>query len=231
MVDVSDNKIPLTRIQKLIGRLMLKSKQQGAYSYLESRADVTELVKIRKPYCKSVGIRVTTNDFFLCAMARAVGQLPLMAGRLDEDDLDVQISETVGVGFAVAAPQGLVVPVIHDTAEMPLPKIAAESDALLKKARANKLMPDDFAGAAVILSGLGMYGISSFFAIAPPGATAIVSIGIVEERIVPIDGNMKTRKTMSVALAANRRILTDPYAAKYLNAVIKQIENPADLTQ
>ena len=214
----------------MIGRLMLRSKQQSAYSYLESRADVTDLVRTRKSYCRSAGMRVTTNDFFFCAMARAVGQFPLMAGRLDEDGLDIRISEKIGVGFAVAAPQGLVVPVIQDIAEMPLTQIAAESDGLLKKARANKLMPDDFAGAAVVLSGLGMYGISSFFAIAPPGASGIVSIGIIEERIVPVDGNMLTRKTMSVALAADRRIVTDVYAARFLNAVVRQIENPAELT-
>ena len=84
MEKVSGKRVPLTRVQKLIGKLMLQSKQQSAFFYLESPADITDLMEMRKPYCKKIGTRVTTNDFFFCATARAVKKFPLMAGRLDE---------------------------------------------------------------------------------------------------------------------------------------------------
>ncbi len=229
MAGISDKKVPLTRIQRLIGNLMLKSKRQKPNIYLECRADLTDLVAFRKPYCKRVGVRVTTNDFFFCAIARGVKKYPLMAGTLDPSGDAIRISTQVGIGFAVSAPQGLVVPVIKDITGKSLVDIAAESDVLLKKARANKLMPDDFHGDTIAFSGLGMYGINSFLAIAPPGATGIISIGKIEEVIVPLDEEMMVRKTMSVSLAADRRIVDEFYAAKFLKCVITQLEDPAGL--
>ena len=227
---VLDNKIPLTRIQKLIGKLMQQSKHQMPCFYLESKTDLTNLGKTRKSYCKAIGTRVTTNDFFYCAIARAINQFPLMAGKMDKGGKHIQIAEKIGIGFAVAAPQGLVVPVIQDSGEKSLDRIATESSELLKKARANKLMPYDFDGANVVLSALGMYGINSFLAIVPPGATGIISIGTINNTVVHVDDKMAIRKTMSVALAANRKIVDEFYAAKFLTSVVDQLENPATLT-
>ena len=231
MTGVAKNQIPLSRIQKLIGDLMLQSKRQKPYCYLECVADLTELTAFRKPYCKETGLRVTTNDFFFRAMARAVQAHPLMAGQLDPTGDFVRISIHIGVGFAVSAPQGLVVPVIKEVEDKTLAAIAEDSDRLLKRARANKLTPDDFHGDTVVLSGLGMYGIHSFLAIAPPGATGILSIGNISDTIRPIDGDMMVRKTMSVSLAADRRIVDEFYAARFLRHIVTQLEDPAGLTR
>lgn len=231
MKEVSGKKIPLTRIQRLIGKLMLQSKRQGAFFYLQSEADVTELMAIRKPYCKRVKVRVTTNDFFFCATARAMTKYPLMAGQLDKTGGFIEIPKHIGIGFAVSAPQGLLVPVIQNAAEKPLTKIAAESAELLKKARSNRLMPDDFYGANIAVTSLGMYGVTSFFAIAPPGVAGIISTGTIDEHIVPINGDMVVRKIMSFALAADRKIVNEFYAAKFLRYIIEQIEQPLTLTE
>ncbi|MBE0536873.1 MAG: 2-oxo acid dehydrogenase subunit E2 [Phycisphaerae bacterium] len=231
MAGVSKNLIRLSRIQKLIGNLMLQSKRQKPYCYLECIADLTELTAFRKPYCKQTGLRVTTNDFFFCAMARAVQAFPLMAGQLDPTGDFVRISKHIGVGFAVSAPQGLVVPVIKEVESKSLAQIAEASGHLLNRARANKLTPDDFHGDTIVLSGLGMYGISSFLAIAPPGATGILSIGNVSDTIVFTNGDMMVRKMMSVSLAADRRIVDEFYAARFLRHVITQLEDPLSLTR
>jgi pyruvate dehydrogenase E2 component (dihydrolipoamide acetyltransferase) len=231
MNEALKKKVPLSRIQKLIGKLMLQSKQEGAFFYLQSKADVTELVALRKPYCKRVKARVTTNDFFFFAIARAIKKFPLMAGRLDETGKYIDITEHIGIGFAVSAAQGLVVPVIQDVAGKSLIQIASESDELLKKARANKLMPDDFYGANIAVTSLGMYGVTSFFAIAPPGTVGIISMGTIDEHVVPINGDMMVRKIMTLALAADRKIVNEFYASKFLKYIIKQIEYPAALTE
>ncbi|HPD48489.1 MAG TPA: 2-oxo acid dehydrogenase subunit E2 [Anaerohalosphaeraceae bacterium] len=231
MAGESKNQIPLSRIQKLIGGLMLQSKRSKPYCYLECVADLTELTAFRKPYCKETGLRVTTNDFFFCAMARAVQVYPLMAGQLDPSGDFIRISKHIGVGFAVSAPQGLVVPVIKEVEGKSLAEIAEASDRLLKRARANKLTPDDFHGDTIVLSGLGMYGVHSFLAIAPPGATGILSIGNICDTIRPTDGDMIVRKTMSVSLAVDRRIVDEFYAARFLRYVVSQLEDPVSLTR
>ena len=120
---------------------------------------------------------------------------------------------------------------IQDVAEKPLLQIASESAELLKKARSNKLMPDDFYGANIAVTSLGMYGVTSFFAIAPPGLAGIISTGTIDEHIVPINGDMVMRKIMSLALAADRKIVNEFYAAKFLRYISEQIEQPLTLTR
>ena len=227
---LSQNTQPLSRIQKLIGKLMHDAKVSQPSCYMQIDIDMTDLVKMRKKYCKEVGVRVSTNDFIMSAMAKATAEYPLFAGRLDEHGENIVIAEQIGVGLAVAAPQGLVVPVIKDASEKSLPQIANEAIELLNKARSNKLEPDDFDGANVVLSGLGMYGVDSFYAIAPPGATAIISIGTIDDTLVPFDNEYAARKVMSAGLAVNNRIINEVYAAKFFNCVKEIIQSPRLLT-
>jgi len=231
MAGITDKRIALSRIQRLIGDLMLQSKRHKPYCYLERKADLTELAVFRKAYCKRIRLRVTTNDFYFCAMARAVKKYPLMAGQPDPGGDFFRLSKHVGIGFAVSGPQGLVVPVIKEVENKTLTEIARESSRLLKNARANKLTPDDFHGDTIVLSGLGMYGIDSFLAIAPPGATAIVSIGRIAEVLACVDGDLMVRRKMSVSLAVDRRVVDEFYAAEFLRCVITQIEDPAGLAE
>lgn len=226
-----ENRLPLTRIQKLIGTYMLQSKQTKPTGYVRMRADLTDLAKMRKAYCKEVKTRVTTNDFFIYAMAHAISEYPLLAATIDADMENLMISEKVGVGFAVAAPQGLVVPVVQDMAGKTLAQTAQQSDDLLKRARANKLTPADFDGANVVLSGLGMYGIETFYAISPPLSTGIVSIGNFEDVVVQHEGQFVMRKMMYVALAFDHRIMDERYAAAFLKRVVSLLENPTELTR
>jgi pyruvate dehydrogenase E2 component (dihydrolipoamide acetyltransferase) len=230
MNNTKQKTMPLTRIQKLIGKLMTQSKQEKPCFYLEIHADVTDLLKMRKPYCRKAKIKASTNDFFLRAISNAAKQHPIMAGHLDESAENIVISEKVGVGFAVAASQGLVVPVIQDVTNKTLAEIAENSADLINKARSNKLHLDDFDGDNIVLSGLGMFGVASFLAIAPPSATSIVSIGKIDETIVPHNGVIGPRKLMSVALAVDNRIVDEVQASEFLRCVIDQIENPESLT-
>lgn len=225
------DRLPLTRIQRLIGRYMLQSKRTKASAYLTVRADLTELTRMRKAYCKQVKVRATTQDFFICAIARAIAAYPLMAAAFSQDGRFLEISEQIGVGFAVAAPQGLVVPVVQDVEHKNLPQLAAESEALLKKARANKLLPDDFDGANIVLTGLGMYGIESFYAISPPSALGIVSIGNIEDVVAPIENGFVTRKKMYVSLAFDQCIVDEFYAAEFLSCIAESLEDPWSLTR
>jgi pyruvate dehydrogenase E2 component (dihydrolipoamide acetyltransferase) len=223
--------LPLTRIQSLIGRLMLQSKRTKANGYLSIHADLTELTAMRRDYCRMAQVRATTNDFFFLAIARAIKKYPLLAATLDRGRENLIISEKIGVGFAVAAPQGLVVPVLQDVGDKNLVEISAESEILVAKARSNKLMPDDFDGANVVLTGLGMYGIHQFYAIAPPSATGIVSLGLIEEMITPKEGELCVRKRMDVSLAYDGQVIDEFYAGAFLRYMVDQIEDPWTLTK
>lgn len=223
--------LPLTRFQKLIGHLMLRSKQTKAAGYLSVWADVTDLSAMRKKYSRKTGVRVTTNDLVLGAMARAALQVPLMTASIDRRTNELVIPEQIGLGFAVAAPQGLVVPVIPDACGKTLTQLAQASEALLRRARANQLLPDDFEGANLVLSGLGMYGIEWFYAIAPPSATGIVSIGYISDHLVPKNAKTEVRKRINVSLAVDQCLVDDFAAARFLRLVADQLEDPWSMTE
>ena len=222
-----DRKISLTRIQSLIGQRMLHSKLHKPCFYLSIKADVTELMGSRRKYSKAVSVRVATNDFCISAMGLAMEKYPLMAGQFDGDH--IQIANSIDIGLAVAAPQGLVVPIVRDANKKPLPQIAKETAELVNKARSNNLIPADMAGAAITLTGLGMYGIDSFIAIASPCQCSILAIGKPTETIVPLDDNVVIRKMVGFTLAADHRIVNGNYAAGFLREIVYLLENPKKL--
>ena len=219
--------IPLTRIQKLIGRRMLKSKQSKACFYLEAKADVTELMALRPKLRKSLGVRITTNAFYIHILGLAAQKYPLVVGRLEGDS--IRIAERVNVGFAVNAPQGLVVPVVKDAADKTLPEIAREEKLLTDKARDNQLTLEEMEGETIALSNLGAYDIDSFLGIIPPPASTILSVGNVLAMVVYRDGEITVRKILNLSLAADRRVLDERYAAGFLNHIKDRLQNPQQM--
>ena len=216
--------IPLTRIQKLIGQRMLESKQSKPCFYLEAKADVTELMSLRPKLRKSLGVKITTNAFYIHILGLAAKKYPLVVGRLEGDE--ITIAERVNVGFAVNAPQGLVVPVVKDAADKMLVQIAREEILLTDKARDNKLTLEEIEGETIALSNLGVYGVDSFLGIIPPPASTILSVGNVVPAFVCRDGEITERKILSFSVAADRRVLGEIYAAEFLNHIKDHLQNP-----
>jgi len=233
----SGTSIPLTRIQKLIGERMLKSKQSKPCFYIELKADVTELMALRPVLRKSLGVKITTNAFYIRALALAAKKYPLMVGRLPKCNKgrlgtpgdSIRIADRVNVGFAVNAPQGLVVPVIRDADKKTLAEIARLEKTLTEKARDNKLTLEEMEGETIALSNLGVYGIESFVGIVPPPASTILAVGNVVRTLVAEDDKTVARKMVSLTLAVDHRIINGTYAAEFLNFIREQLQNPQQL--
>ena len=242
MENSSKNHIRLTRIQKLIGKRMLKSKQSKPCYYIESKADVTDLMKLRPALRKSLGVKITTNAFYIRTLALGAKKYPLMVAKLDGELTEhskkplglsannISIAARVNVGFAVNVPNGLVVPVIKDADKKTLAEIAQTEAMLTEKARSNKLTLDEIEAETIALSNLGVYGIDSFFGIVPPPASTILATGNVIPTVIPKDGKPMVRKIMSLSLATDHRIINGAYAAEFLDFIVEQLQNPQQLT-
>ena len=202
------NNVPLTRIQRLIGQRMVQSKLTKPCFYLEFRADLTELMTLRPGLRKSSGVRITTNAFYIRALALAAREFPFLTGCFEGDTL--RLAGAINVGFAVNAPQGLVVPVVKNACGKTLSEIAREEQWLTDKARDNKLTLEDIQGGTIGLSNLGAYGVDSFIGIVPPSISAIVSVGNVEAEAVWRDGAAAVRKMVSLSLAADNKVVDFP---------------------
>jgi pyruvate dehydrogenase E2 component (dihydrolipoamide acetyltransferase) len=214
----------LTHIQKLIGRRMLESKRTKPCFYIEARADVTDLMAVRPKLRKQFGLKITTNAFYIHILALAVDKYPLMVGSLEADT--IKIAGSVNVGFAVNAPQGLLVPVLKNADKKTLAEIAGEEQVLTEKARSNDLTLDDVQGETIALSNLGAYNLDSFIGIVPPPACAILAVGNVIPTVVARDGKVVSRKILTLNLAVDGRIVSHTYAAEFLHLIKEMLQNP-----
>ena len=227
---------PLSRIQRLIAERMLAAKHNKPCFYLAARVDVTDLMAMRHDLSKAFGVKVTSNAFFIRALALAAREYPLMIGRLvhlapqDSRPTEViRIPDHVNVGFAVNSPQGLVVPVVQSAETRTLAEIAAQEKRLTDRARGNKLTLDDIEGMTLGLSNLGAFDIDTFLGIVPPPVSAILTAGKVIQTPVPWNGHVIVRKTVSLSLAADHRIVDSVYAASFLQSLTQRLEDPQRL--
>jgi pyruvate dehydrogenase E2 component (dihydrolipoamide acetyltransferase) len=227
MTEADVKRIPLTRIQKLIGRRMLESKQTQPCFYMTAKADIGGIAESRRQISKQLGTRVMMNDFFIRAMAIAAERFPLMAGVFKDNH--IEIAESINIGFAFTAPKGLVVPVVKNANSRSLADIAKETAELMGKARTDKLSLDDLSGACITLTALGMFGIDSFLAIPIPGQCGIISVGKIIEEPFAYDGEIASRKVIELGLAADGRIVGADYAARFLVEITNLVANPKEI--
>ena len=218
--------IPLSRLQKITARTMLRSKQEIPCFYLTVRADVSSLVELRTKLNQRGDIKISYNDFIMRAIAIGMEKFPIMAGRLEGNN--IALAESINIGLAVFVPEGLIVPVIKNVQKKDIAQIARDSQVLVEKAHSNKLTPADLEGGCITVSNLGPYGIESFIPIVVPGQCSIVGIGQITDNCVPDNGNIAVRKLMSMTLSADHRITNGAYAAQFLDFVRKTLEDTSN---
>ena len=220
--------IPLSAMRRIIAQRMLQAKQTIPCYYLEMDADVTDLVALRNQLNQDAADgKITFNDFLLKACGVALRAFPVVNSRWVEGGIERRPS--VSVAFAVALDDGLITPVVRDVDRKPLRQIAAESADLVQRARTKKLLPEEYQGASMTLSNLGMFGIKSFIPIVNPGESVILGLGVTEDRVICRQGNIQIRKMMTLTLAADHRLVDGAVGAQFLETIRDALEIPQKL--
>ena len=173
------------------------------------------------------GVRITYTDLLVKLVAAAIVQHPRVA--VSWKDGAIERHPDVNVGLAVALEDGLVVPVIHRADTLGLKEIAARREDLVTRAQAGKLRPADIQGGVFTISNLGMYGVDAFSAIVNPPQAAILAVGRITDRVVPVDGQPAVRPTMVLTLSCDHRALDGARGAQFLGALADLIEEPLTL--
>ena len=215
--------IPVNRLQKLIAERMLKSKREIPCFYLTVKADVTDLVESRAKLNETSDLKVSYNDFIIRAVATGVEKFPIMSGQLTDDA--IKLADTINIGLAVSAPNGLIAPVVKDAHKKDVKQIATATKALIEKAQNEKLLLTDLEGACITVSNLGAFGIESFIPIVIPGQCSILGVGRITDTCVPDNGNIVVRKLMSLTLSVDHKVADGTYAAQFLDFVKKLLED------
>jgi pyruvate dehydrogenase E2 component (dihydrolipoamide acetyltransferase) len=217
--------IPLTNIRKTIARRLTTAWQAPVFQ-LTVTADMTranELVARARELNPDVRITVTDLLAKLCAQA-------LMRHR----NVNVQYSEdallrfpTANVGIAVAAPQGLVVPVLRGVERLSLAEVATIRGDAVGRARDNKLTTQDFENGTFTISNLGMFGIEQFVAVLNPPQAAILAVGATLDTPVAREGGISVRPVLAMTLTVDHRAVDGAEGADFLRTVKQFVEDPA----
>jgi pyruvate dehydrogenase E2 component (dihydrolipoamide acetyltransferase) len=215
---------PLTSIRKTIARRLTQAWTVPAFQLTVSTdmTRATELVAKQRELNPDVRITVTDLLTKVCAQA-------LMRHR----DMNVQYSDdallvfpNADVGIAVAAPQGLVVPVVRAAELHTLAQIAAVRGDLVSRARDNKLRAEDLDGGTFTISNLGMFGVDQFVAVLNPPQASILAVGATRDQVVPQDGDLRVLPLMTMTLTCDHRAVDGATGADFLKTVKTFLEDP-----
>ncbi|MFN0130438.1 MAG: dihydrolipoamide acetyltransferase family protein [Verrucomicrobiales bacterium] len=226
-----DVRVPLSPIRSIIATRLLTSKTQIPHFYLNVEVDAGPLMAFRAQAnaaeeSKGSGVKFTVNDFILKAAATAAVQVPAINASFDVDAI-VRFKH-VNLAVAIAIEDGLVTPVIHDAPSKSLSELSALVKDFAKRAKENKLKPEEFANGTLTLSNLGAFGVDSFDAIINPPQAAILSIGaIVKKPVVDAAGQLAVGERLWIGMSCDHRVIDGAVGATYLQALRKLIEAPA----
>ena len=216
----------LSAMRRVTAKRMAESKRTVPHFYLSADCDMTDLVDRRRHH-NDQGIRITITDIIVGAAARALQRVPAAnAGWFD--DRVRQYAES-HVAVAVNTSGGLVVPVIRNAEQKSLGTISSELRALSKRARNGQLNPNEYAGGTFTISNLGMFEVSSLFAIINPPQGCILGVGAVAHRPVVRDGAIEIGQIATLTLSADHRVLDGATGGEFLREIKRLLEFPAPL--
>jgi len=215
---------PLSNVRKTIARRLTEAWSVPAFQ-LTVDVDMTraqELVQKQRELNPDVRITVTDVLTKICAQA-------LMRHR----DMNVQFTgdallafPTANVGIAVAAPQGLVVPVVKNAEQLTIAQIAQVRGDLVGRARDNKLKADDLEGGTFTISNLGMYDVDVFTAVLNPPQASILAVGQTRDMVVPRDGDLHVLPIMTMTITCDHRAVDGATGAEFLHTIKAFLQDP-----
>jgi len=215
----------LTNVRKTIARRLTEAWQIPVFQLQVSvdMARSNELVARLREH--EDGPKTTVTDVLTKVCATALLRHREVNAQYTDDA--ILLLPTANIGIAVAAPQGLVVPVIHGAERLRLTEIAAARADIVSRAREGKLARDDLENGTFTISNLGMYRVERFTAVLNPPQAAIVAVGATEERAVALDGEVVVRPTMTITGTFDHRAVDGAPAADFLQTVKELLEEPA----
>ncbi len=217
--------VPLTSIRRTIARRLTEAWEVPVFQLTVSVEMSQANTLIERSRELDPDVRVTVTDLLAKVCARALMRHP---------DVNVQFAgesllrfPSANIGIAVAAPQGLVVPVIQAVERLSLTEVAQARAAIVGKARDAALQVADLDGGTFTISNLGMFGIEQFIAVLNPPQAAILAVGATVDRAVVVDGEIVVRPMMTITLTVDHRAVDGGPAADFLRTVKTFLEDPA----
>ena len=224
--------VPNSTFRKAVARRLSEAKREIPHFYLNVDCEVDALLKVRAELNARApegegNYKLSVNDFVVRAVALSLRKVP--AANATWTDAAIRLYQNVDISVAVATPMGLITPVIRRADTKGLAEFSREMKALAERARAGKLIPEEYTGGGFTISNLGMYGIKSFAAIINPPQSCILAVGAGEQRPVVRKGALAIATVMTCTLSGDHRSVDGAVGAEFLAAFKPMIEDPTTM--
>ena len=227
---IEDKKVKISSMRKAISKKMSYSKSNIPHFYLNINCEMDKLLNFRSDINSGVdnSQKISINDFVIKSLAKSLIEVPEANCSWQEEYILNYGNADISV--AIAVKNGLFTPVIKNADRLGFKEISSSMKNFIKKAKENKLTPEEYEGGSYTVSNLGMYNIESFSAIINPPHAGILSVGSVRKELnMSADGKTFYTSVMSCQLAGDHRVIDGVTGAKLLQSFKMFIENPSKM--
>ncbi len=226
-----EERVRMTRLRQTIAKRLKDAQNTAAILTTYNEVDMTEVMALRNQYKdqfeKKHGVRLGFMSFFTKACCHALKEVPEVNAEIDGND--IVYKNFVHMGVAAGTPQGLVVPVIRDADSMSFAAIEKAIAEKGKRARDGKLSMAEMQGGTFTISNGGVYGSLMSSPILNPPQSGILGMHKIQDRPMVINGEIKIRPMMYLALSYDHRIVDGKGAVTFLVRVKEALEDPRRL--
>lgn len=218
----------MSNLRKTVSRRLVEAKNTTAMLTTFNEVDMTNIMAIRKQYKdkfkEAHGVNLGFMSFFTKACTIALMEWPAVNAYIDGEN--IVYHEYADISIAVSAPKGLVVPIIRNAESLSMAEIEAKVMELAGKARDNKLTIEEMTGGTFTITNGGVFGSLMSTPIINIPQSAILGMHKIQERAMVIDGEIKIRPMMYLALSYDHRIIDGRESVGFLVRVKELLENP-----
>jgi len=226
-----EERVKMTRLRQTIARRLKDAQDTAAMLTTYNEVDMTATMELRKEYKelfeKKHGVKLGFMSFFVKACCHALQEVPEVNAEID--GTDVVYKNFVHMGVAVGTPNGLVVPVVRDAHQLSFAAIEKKINELGGRARDGKLSMSEMQGGSFTISNGGVYGSLMSSPILNPPQSGILGMHKIQERAMVVNGEIKIRPMMYLALSYDHRIVDGKGAVTFLVRVKEALEDPRRL--
>ena len=219
----------MSSLRRKIAERLVSVKNETAMLTTFNEVDMSYVMALRKKYKEAFkekhGVNLGFMSFFTKAVTEALRLSPAVNGYIDGQEM--VFHDYADIGIAVSSPKGLMVPVLRNAEQMSLAEIEGGIKALALKARDGKLSMDEMTGGTFTITNGGVFGSMLSTPIINPPQSAILGMHNIVERPIAVNGEVKIRPIMYVALSYDHRIIDGKESVSFLYKVKEMIENPA----
>lgn len=227
----NERRTKMTRMRKTIASRLVNAKNSTAMLTTFNEIDMTGIMALRASYqdafVKKYGIKLGFMSIFAKACAQALMEFPEVNARMEGDE--IVFHDYADISIAVSTPTGLVVPPVHNCESMNFAEIELAIKKLADKARTGTLTIDEMSGGTFTITNGGVFGSLMSTPIINEPQCAILGMHAIKERAMVINGEIKIRPMMYLALSYDHRIIDGSTSVTFLVRVKELVEDPTKL--